>query len=419
MFSTLKNHDYRLLWMGQGVSILGDQFYLVALPWLVLQLTRDPVQLGLVLAAAGVPRALFMLVGGAWADRHSPRTIMLVSDVVRFAAVGYIGIATLASSIRMWQVYVVAVIFGTVSGFFIPAAQSAIPRLLEDRALERGNALMRIVENGAAFLGPAAAGVLIATFGSQVVAGETTTSLTGIGIAMAFDSATFLLSAACVTFVRRLRAPESHPDTHPIADIAEGLRFAWRTPAVRVLIALIALVNFALAGPLQVGVPLLASTRLGGAAAFGVIMSALAGGRLVGMAVAGSRGRPARVPLRTLMVASYALYGAAMVWLIVVSATWQALPLLALVGAVDGYVGILIVSQLQRMTPQPMLGRAMGIVMLSIFGMMPLSQAIAGWASAFSLAALFAGSAVAMGAIALFAWSRRDIRSLTAGDDPS
>ncbi|MGB4592994.1 MAG: MFS transporter [Coriobacteriia bacterium] len=419
MFSTLKNHDYRLLWMGQGVSILGDQFYLVALPWLVLQLTRDPVQLGLVLAAAGVPRALFMLVGGAWADRHSPRTIMLVSDVVRFAAVGYIGIATLASSIRMWQVYVVAVIFGTVSGFFIPAAQSAIPRLLEDQALERGNALMRIVENGAAFLGPAAAGVLIATFGSQVVAGETTASLAGIGVAMAFDSATFLFSAACVAFVRHLRAPESHPDTHPIADIAEGLRFAWRTPAVRVLIALIALVNFALAGPLQVGVPLLASTRLGGAAAFGVIMSALAGGRLVGMAVAGSRGRPARVALRTLMVASYTLYGAAMVWLIVVSATWQALPLLALVGAVDGYVGILIVSQLQRMTPQPMLGRAMGIVMLSIFGMMPLSQAIAGWVSAFSLAALFAGSAVAMGAIALFAWSRRDIHSLTAGDDPS
>lgn len=419
MLSTLRNRDYRLLWAGQGVSILGDQFYLVALPWLVLQLTNDPVQLGLVLAATGVPRALFMLIGGAWADRHSPRVIMLVSDVIRFVAVGYIGVAALLGTIAMWQVYIVAVVFGTVSGFFIPAAQSAIPRLLEDRALERGNALMRIAENGAAFLGPAAAGVLIATFGSQVVTGETTTSLTGIGVAMVFDSATFLFSAACVTFVRRLRAPQSSPEKHPVADIVEGLRFAWRTPAVRALIGFIALVNLAIAGTLQVGIPLLASTRLGGAAAFGAIMSSVAGGRILGMAIAGSRGRPVRVALRSLMAASYALYGAAIGWLIVISATWQALPLLAVAGAVDGYVGILILSQLQRMTPKPMLGRAMGLVMLSVFGMMPLSQAIAGWVGDFSLTALFTGSAVAMGAIALFAWFQPHLRSLTSGEDPS
>lgn len=419
MLTTLKNRDYRLLWMGQGVSILGDQFYLVALPWLVLQLTRDPVQLGLVLAAAGIPRALFMLVGGAWADRYSPRMIMLVSDVIRFAAVGYISLATLAGSIRMWQVYLVAVIFGTVSGFFIPAAQSAIPRLLEDRDLERGNALMRIAENGAAFLGPAAAGVLIATYGSQLVAGQTAASLTGVGVAMAFDAATFVFSAVCVSLVRHLGAPRSPARTHPIADIAEGLRFTWRTPALRLLIALIALVNFGLAGALQVGVPLLASARLGGAAAFGAIMSALAGGRLVGMAIAGSRGRPARMSLRLVMVTSYVLYGVAMGWLITVSAIWQALPLLAFVGAVDGYAGILILSQVQRMTPKPMLGRTMGLVMLSVFGMMPLSQAIAGWVGDLSLTALFAGAAAAMMAIALLAWSRPELRAFISGEGSS
>ncbi|MHB8705568.1 MAG: MFS transporter [Coriobacteriia bacterium] len=419
LFSTLMNRDYRLLWLGQGVSILGDQFYLVALPWLVLQLTGEPVQLGLVLAATGVPRALFMLVGGAWADRHSPRAIMLVSDIVRFAAVGYISVAALLGTIEMWQVYIVAVVFGTVSGFFIPAAQSAIPRLLEDRALERGNALMRIAENSAAFLGPAAAGVLIATFGSQVVAGETTTSLAGIGIAMAFDSATFVFSATCVAFVRQLRAPATRPDTHPIADIAAGLEFAWRTPAVRALIAFIALVNLAIAGTLQVGIPLLASTRLGGAAAFGTIISAVAGGRIVGMAIAGSAGRPARVALRTFMAISYVLYGSAMAWLSVISATWQGLPLLAVAGAVDGYVGILILSQLQRMTPKPLLGRAMGLVMLSVFGMMPLSQAIAGWIGNVSLTALFVSSAVALATIALFALTRPELRLLDTDQNPS
>ena len=85
MLSTLKTRDYRLLWIGQGISHLGDQFHLIALPWLVLTLTHDPLQLGAVLAVAGIPRALLMLVGGVFADRHSPRTIMLVSDTLRFA----------------------------------------------------------------------------------------------------------------------------------------------------------------------------------------------------------------------------------------------------------------------------------------------------------------------------------------------
>ena len=70
---------------GQGISHLGDQFHLIALPWLVLTLTHDPFQLGLVLALAGIPRAAVMLFGGAFADRHSPRVIMLVSDALRFA----------------------------------------------------------------------------------------------------------------------------------------------------------------------------------------------------------------------------------------------------------------------------------------------------------------------------------------------
>ena len=94
MFSALSTRDYRLLWIGQGISHLGDQFHLIALPWLVLTLTHDPFQLGLVLALAGVPRAAVMLLGGAFADRHSPRLIMLISDLLRLVIT-----AALAASI--------------------------------------------------------------------------------------------------------------------------------------------------------------------------------------------------------------------------------------------------------------------------------------------------------------------------------
>ena len=142
MFAALKTREYRLLWIGQGISHLGDQFHLIALPWLVLTLTHDPLQLGLVLALAGIPRAAVMLIGGAFADRHSPRLIMLVSDALRFVIAGALAVSILTGSVQLWMVYALAVGFGVVSGFFMPAAEASLPRLLENKQLEAGNALM-------------------------------------------------------------------------------------------------------------------------------------------------------------------------------------------------------------------------------------------------------------------------------------
>ena len=84
MTNVLSIRDFRLLFAGVSASLLGDQFALIATPWLVLQLTGDPLALGIVLALEGVPRALFMLFGGAITDRYSPRIILLASDIVRF-----------------------------------------------------------------------------------------------------------------------------------------------------------------------------------------------------------------------------------------------------------------------------------------------------------------------------------------------
>lgn len=79
--------NFRLLWIGQGISVLGDQFYLIALPWLVLQLTGDALAVGTVLALVAFPRAVFMLVGGALIDRFSPPNVMLASDALRMVLV--------------------------------------------------------------------------------------------------------------------------------------------------------------------------------------------------------------------------------------------------------------------------------------------------------------------------------------------
>src|SRR3954447_8489850 len=99
--SPLSVRNFRLLWIGEGISLLGDQFYMIALPWLVLQLTGSALALGTVMALAGIPRALFMLIGGAFVDRFSPRSVMMMSNLARMVLVALLSVLVLTNAIRL------------------------------------------------------------------------------------------------------------------------------------------------------------------------------------------------------------------------------------------------------------------------------------------------------------------------------
>src|SRR5215471_11995738 len=110
--SPLSVRNFRLLWIGEGISLLGDMFYLIALPWLVLQLTGSALALGTILALASIPRAVFMLIGGAFVDRYSPRTVMIWSNAARFVLVALLSVLVLTNTTQMWILYVLALAFG-------------------------------------------------------------------------------------------------------------------------------------------------------------------------------------------------------------------------------------------------------------------------------------------------------------------
>ena len=414
MLHALKNRDYRYLWLGQSVSHLGDQFHLIALPWLVLAVTGDPLQLGLVLAAAGVPRALLMLVGGAIADRVSPRLLMLVSDVVRLAITGALVAVILTGTIRLWMVYALAISFGVVGGFFLPAAEATLPRLLREDQLAAGNSLMMIADQAAQFIGPALAGTVIALLGGAV--SGTAGAMTGIAAAFAVDGLTFGIGAVTLWLMRPLAGFGS--PHHPLRDVAIGLRFVWGNLTIRVMVIVIALANFLLTGPLMVGLPVLAATRLAeGAAAFGMILSAYALGNLAGMGLAGVKPPSARV-MGWLGVGIFpflaVIYGA----LGVVDSTWVAVALMVVGGVGNGYLSITIITQLQRMTPKKLLGRVMSLLMLSMYGLGPLSQVIAGSVLHYSLPGLFAGAAAGLMIPAVLALRHRSVWEFAPVPEP-
>ncbi len=378
-----QNRNFRLLWAGEGVSLIGDQFYLIALPWLVLKLTGDPLAMGTVLALAAIPRALFMLVGGALTDRFSPRALMLTSNLVRLLVVGLLSLVTIAGVVELWMLYGFALLFGLADAFFYPAQSSIIPRLLGAERLQTGNAVVQGTAQLSLFVGPVLAGTLISLLDGGSGGTATAPDMLGIGVAFAIDAATFAVSALTLSLIRLAPvAASGDAPTEPtgmFASIAEGARAMWSDRVLRYYFMLIAAANLLITGPFAVGIPVLADQEYaGGAAAFGLVLSAYGAGSLSGVILAGVRRRPSARRFPALMLGLTALMGVSLILLGSVTALFPAAAVAAGMGMAQGYVVIQFITWLQLRTPAHLLGRMMSLLMFAVVGMTPLSTLVAG-----------------------------------------
>ena len=161
LIAPLTVSSFRFLWIGETVSVLGDQFYLVALPWLSLQLTGSGLSIGMVLMAAAVPRAILMLAGGVATDRFSSRTVMLISNIARCLIVSLMMMLVHVHAMHMWHLYALAAAFGVFDAFFYPAYASILPALLQSGQLNAGISLMQGTVQLTRSIGPAVAGLVI------------------------------------------------------------------------------------------------------------------------------------------------------------------------------------------------------------------------------------------------------------------
>ncbi len=368
----LQTRDFRLLFGGETISLLGDQFHFIALAWLALQLTGSGLALGTVLMVAAVPRIAFMLVGGASSDRMSPRTLMIVSNVVRGVTVAVLATLVLSGHAALWQLYLLAVVFGIADAFFMPAINTILPMLVADDGLPAANGLMQVAQQLTGLIGPAIAGVAVA--------------LVGTGVAFTIDAGSFAVSTLTALALAGGRRTPAAVDgsagagapAQPaiLTSIREGLAHAWRDPAIRSLVLITAAINFAFGGPVNVGLPWLARTEFGGAAALGFVIAAFGGGALLGAAVAGSL--PTVRRLGTVVSALVLVMGVAFAFMGVVSSAVAAAALLAVVGIGAGFANVQVIAWLQARTPEELRGRVMSLVMLGSHGLYPISLAIAG-----------------------------------------
>jgi MFS family permease len=393
MAAVMASRNFRLLWIGQGTSLLGDQFYLIAMPWLVLQRTGDPLALGAVLALAGLPRAIFMLLGGAMTDRFSPRLVMLVSDLVRLALMAGLTTLVLAQLTEIWMLCVFSLVFGIAAGFFLPASNAILPRLVGKDNLQAGNAIFQGTGQLTQFVGPVLAGGLIAWAAHNLhsVSGSSVSQgVEGVALAFALDAFTFLVSVITlwqmdVRVSRQAATPEN-----VLESIESGLRQFWQDSFIRFVLVMMACGSLLFAGSLMVGVPVLASTRLpGGASAFGILMSAYAAGSLLGIIAAGALPKPGASRLKGLLIGLNVVCGLGWIAMMGTASTGLASVAMLCVGLGMGYMGITFFTALQRRVPRHLLGRLMSLVLLFNVGLAPVSQALAGLAVKWSLTGLF------------------------------
>jgi MFS family permease len=424
MWQALAFPNFRLLWASEAVSVLGDQFHYIALAWLVIGLTGSGLALGVVLIAVAVPRAILIVPFGVMADRRPARGLMVAAHLARGVIVGAIAALAVTGMASVPALAVLGALFGAADALYMPAQQAFLPRTVEAERLPSANALLQGTLQLASIAGPPLAGIVIA--------------IAGTGTAFAVDAVSFFLAALVIMLMgpataRRMEDTDADlpapagtaqapagtaqapagtaqapagtaqaPAGRSFgAELRAGIRYVAADPAIRTLMLLALVLNFALNGPAGVGIPWLAQQRFdAGPLGLGLMEAGWAAGALVGIILAGnvSLERQGRVVVGAVAAAGLMMVavGALGSMLVVVAA-------LAVMGVSIGYVNIVAVSWLQGRVQPSMVGRVMSIVMLMSFGVTPLSLGLSGALLDIDATALFVGAGLLTVLAALFA----------------
>jgi len=414
--SPWRNANLRWLLAGSALSLTGDQFTLIALPWLVLGLTGDPLALGFVVALMSVPRAIFILLGGALVDRYSPRAVMMLTKYASALLLGVLAALTWTGHATLTAVYLLALGIGLAQAFAMPSGTAMLPRSVPGPLLQAANGLMMGLRQLSMLAGPLLAALLLAWAPSASAGG---TDMRALGLAFGVDCVTFILSAWTLARVRPL--PTDKPDGagEPfLRAVGAGLAMVWRDVPLRTCFLYWSLIALFVGGAMQVALPLLASDTLGSAPAYGFLMAAHGGGMLLGMAVAMLAPKLKGLSFGATLLAGDAVAGLLLMLLGGIVATWQGIGLLLALGALAGYLQVAIFTWIQRRVAPHMLGRAMSIFLFIFMGLAPLSAAATGWVlQHITLGQLFACSGGALILCATLAWLWTPMRTIAMTPD--
>lgn len=413
MSALKQDRNFQWLLRGGVISALGDQLTMIALPWLVLKLTGDSLALGLVIALMSIPRAIFILIGGAVVDRYSPKRVLMLTKyinavllalltllVLNIAATPTVALSddlsltvAITPPLALHLIYALALGLGLAQAFAMPSGMSILPLTIPAEHLQAANGMMMGIRQSTMLIGPLLAAALLALAGDGNGA---VSNARGLALAFGFDCLSYLISAwtlAKVTLLRDQAAPAQAQSV--LRSVGAGLRMVWDDVPMRLCFIYWGTVSLFIGGAMQVAMPVLAS-HLQGASALGLIMGAHGAGTLLGMGASAKLGARLRFASFGAMILSVdAIAGLLLAPLGLVHAVWQAALLMLTLGLLTGYMQIKVFTWIQQRVPQQMMGRAMSIFMFIFMGLAPVSAAATGWLlTQITLSQLFLGGGI-------------------------
>jgi MFS family permease len=333
----------------------------VAESWLVYRLTGSPVLLGVVGFSNRIPVLLFSTIGGVVADRYNRHHVVIATQVASMCLAGLLAFLTLTGRVQVWHLMAIAASLGLVNAFDIPARQSFVVQLVAREDLQNAIALNSSMFNGARIVGPAIAGVLVATVGE---------GWCFFANAISYVAVIAGLLAMRVTPIRR-EGPSASALTH----IAEGFRFALSSRPIRTLLLLLGLVSL-MGTPYAVLMPIIADHFHAGARGLGILMCASGVGALIG-ALSLARRTTLRGYGQTIAVAATGL-GVSLLAFSTAQQLWLAVVLLVPVGYTMMTQMAASNTLIQSMVPDALRGRVMAIYSMMFMGMAPIGALLSG-----------------------------------------
>jgi MFS family permease len=363
-FAALAVPNYRRYIAGQSVSLIGTWMQMAAQSWLVLSLTGSATTLGVIVALQTLPVLLLGPYGGVVADRIDKRRLMVLLQIAMGVQALILGLLTITHSVRLWEIGALAALLGLNNAFENPARQSFMLELVGSESLRNAVTLNSVLVNVARVIGPAVAGVLIATVGE--------------GPCFLLNAASFAAVVTSLVRLDRAAINPSPPSGREPGQLRDGLRYVRRTPELGVPLAMMALAG-ALAYEFQVTLPVMAREGLHvGATGFGFMTSAMGVGAVIGGLFVANKGRTG---LPTLVLAASA-FGVVLLLASIAPNLPTELVALALAGGASISFMATANSTLQLSAAPSMRGRVMALWFVAFQGSTPIGGPIVGWVMA-------------------------------------
>ncbi len=376
-FKALEVPNYRRYISGQAISLIGTWMQMAAQSWLVLTLTHSSTALGLIVAAQTVPILILGPYGGVVADRADKRRLMVILQATMGLQALALGVLTITKAVTVWEIGALAVLLGLGNAFENPARQSFMLEMVGPEHLRNAVSLNSVLANVARAIGPAVAGILIATVGE--------------GVSFLLNAASFAAVITSLLTLDRAGLRPTAPTPRAPGQLREGLRYVRATPELAVPLVMMGLVG-ALAYEFQVSLPVMARSGLHvGAAGYGFMTSAMGIGAVFGGLIVAAVGRTG---IKTISLAA-AAFGVLLMLAALAPSLTVELIALALVGWASISFMATANSTLQLTAAPSMRGRVMSLWFVAFQGSTPIGGPIVGW----MMAAAGARSGLGLGAV--------------------